>query len=45
MLEPIFNPIWVAIFIHEIPGPLALCGSVVVMITLTCWGAANAKSE
>ena len=26
MLEPIFSPIWVAIFVGEIPGPLALAG-------------------
>ena len=45
MLEPIFNPIWVAIFIHEIPGPLALCGSVIVIITLSCWCIANSRSE
>ncbi len=45
MLEPIFNPIWVALFIHEIPGPLAFCGSVIVIITLSCWCILNAKSD
>lgn len=34
MLEPIFNPVWAAIFIHEIPGPLALTGGVVVIAAL-----------
>ncbi|MEG2203936.1 MAG: DMT family transporter, partial [Oscillospiraceae bacterium] len=28
MLEPIFSPVWVALFVHEIPGPLALFGGV-----------------
>lgn len=45
MLEPIFNPIWVAIFIHEIPGPLALFGGAVVIVTLLIWGAAGAKQS
>jgi len=45
MLEPIFNPVWVAIFLHEIPGPLALCGSAIVLATLTVWGILNSKPE
>ena len=43
MLEPIFSPIWVALFIHEIPGPLALTGGVLVIITLTVWCVLNAR--
>ena len=45
MLEPVFNPIWVAIFLHEIPGTTALIGSVIVMATLTCWCILNSKTE
>ena len=45
MLEPMFNPVWVALFLHEIPGPLALCGSVIVIITLSCWCISGSKSE
>ena len=43
MLEPIFSPIWVAIFVGEIPGPLALTGGVIVIITLCLWCACNAR--
>ena len=43
MLEPIFSPIWVAIFVGEIPGPLALAGGGIVIITLCLWCACNAR--
>ena len=43
MLEPIFSPICVAIFVGEIPGPLALTGGVIVIITLCLWCACNAR--
>ena len=31
MLEPILNPIWVALLIREIPSPLAMIGGVIVL--------------
>ena len=34
MLEPICSPIWVALFVGEIPGSLALLGGMLVLITL-----------
>ena len=43
MLEPIFSPIWVAIFVGEIPVPLALAGGGIVIITLCLWCACNAR--
>lgn len=43
MLEPIFSPLWVALFLHELPGPLALTGGVLVMVTLALWCVANAR--
>jgi drug/metabolite transporter (DMT)-like permease len=30
-LEPILNPIWVFLFISEVPGPLAMVGGLVVL--------------
>lgn len=45
MLEPVMNPVWVAVFLHEIPGTTALCGSAIVMITLCCWCVANSKES
>lgn len=43
MLEPIFNPVWVALFLHEIPGLAAIAGGVIVIATLALWCVDNAK--
>lgn len=45
MVEPILNPIWVAIFIHEIPGPLALLGGTIVLSTLIIWCISNQRNN
>ena len=37
MLAPLLNPVWVAIFIGEIPGPFALAGAVIIIVTVTWW--------
>lgn len=39
MVEPILNPIWVAIFIGELPGGFAILGGLVVVGTVTIRGA------
>ncbi len=31
MIEPILNPIWVALIVHERIGPLSLVGAVIVI--------------
>jgi len=36
-LEPLLNPVWVAIFYHEIPGIFSLIGAVIVIVTITLW--------
>ena len=36
-LEPLLNPLWVFLAIGEKPGPWALAGGAVVLITITCW--------
>lgn len=36
-LEPLLNPVWVAIFYHEIPGIFAFIGALIVIITITVW--------
>jgi drug/metabolite transporter (DMT)-like permease len=33
-IEPVLNPVWVFLFIGERPGPWALAGGVVVVITV-----------
>ena len=43
MLEPIFNPVWVALFLHEVPGLPAIAGGVIVIATLAFWCVDNAK--
>lgn len=54
-LEPLLNPLWVFLLNGEAPGPLALVGSGVVIVTVTLWNiwsdrqtrraAANCKEE
>ncbi|HPT88748.1 MAG TPA: EamA/RhaT family transporter, partial [Bacillota bacterium] len=34
-LEPVLNPVWVFIFLGEKPGPWALVGGLVILITVT----------
>ncbi|MCR4435508.1 MAG: EamA family transporter [Clostridiales bacterium] len=34
-LEPILNPIWVFLFLGEIPGPWALTGGSIVLVSIT----------
>lgn len=36
-LEPILNPVWVALFVGEVPGPTALAGGVLVLVSVTLW--------
>lgn len=37
MLEPLLNPVWVAIFVREIPGMFALSGAVIIVGIVTWW--------
>lgn len=37
MLEPLFNPVWVAIFVGEMPGSFALAGAAVIIAAVTWW--------
>ena len=44
-VEPLLNPVWVAIFDGETPGLLALFGAVIVIVTITVWCIHNGKEE
>jgi len=44
-LEPLLNPVWVAIFDGEMPGLLALLGGIVVIATVTGWCIHDGKRE
>ncbi len=37
MIEPLLNPIWVAVFYGEIPGVFALCGGAIVIISVVIY--------
>lgn len=40
VIEPILNPVWVMLFLGERPGPLSLCGGVLVLAAVI-WRATN----
>ena len=42
-LEPILNPVWVAIFYGELPSLIALAGAAVVIGAVVCYNLQNAK--
>lgn len=44
-IEPILNPIWVAIFYGEIISPIAIVGAAVVIISSTAYNVIKARSE
>ena len=36
-VEPLLNPVWVLIFNGERPGPFALIGGAIVIVSVTLW--------
>ncbi|MBE6687856.1 MAG: DMT family transporter [Ruminococcaceae bacterium] len=36
-VEPLLNPVWVAIFYGEMPGIFAFIGGIIVIVTITVW--------
>lgn len=46
MLDPVLNPLLVALVIDEVPGPWALVGAVVVLggVAVWCWSGRSPKS-
>lgn len=45
MLEPLLNPVWVAIFVGEMPGIIALVGAVIIIATVTWWCVSDSKED
>ena len=43
--EPLFNPVWVAIFDGEIPGSMAFAGGIIVIAAVTIWCILDGKME
>jgi len=44
-LEPVLNPIWVALFYPEIPGPYAIAGGTVIIVTIVIYNLWVAKRD
>ncbi|HNV72478.1 MAG TPA: DMT family transporter [Candidatus Ozemobacteraceae bacterium] len=44
-LEPLLNPVWVWMFIGERPGPWALTGGVIILVTLPVHGLTSAPRK
>lgn len=45
VVEPLLNPVWVAIFDGEIPGPFAFIGAVIILTAITVWCVASEKKK
>lgn len=45
VVEPLLNPVWVAIFDGEIPGPFAIIGAVIILTAITVWCAVGDKAK
>lgn len=44
-LEPVFNPVWVAIFVHEVPSPLAIVSGLFLIGVITVYSILDEKFE
>ena len=45
VIEPLLNPVWVAIFDGEKPGIFALIGAAILIVTITIWCALGSKGK
>ena len=45
MIEPVLNPIWVAVFVHEKIGALSLIGAAIVIAGTVVYNVVKAKKE
>lgn len=45
VIEPVFNPVWVFLFAGEIPGPIALCGFAIIVVSITLWSVIGTKEK
>lgn len=44
-VEPLLNPVWVFVVMGELPGPVALLGCGIVIVTITFWCVQNARPQ
>ena len=45
VIEPLLNPVWVALFYGEKPGLLAFTGSLIVIVSITIWCVYNERHK
>lgn len=45
MLEPLLNPVWVAIFVHEMPGTFAFVGGAIIIATVVWWCIVSGRTQ
>ncbi len=45
VIEPLLNPVWVAIFDGEMPGSMAFVGGIIILATITVWCIISNKNE
>ena len=43
-IDPVLSPIWIALLVGEIPGPLSMLGFAVVIAAITIWLVSDAKA-
>ena len=44
-MEPVLNPLWVALFTNEFPGPFAISGGAVIVLTVVCFNVWTEKHQ
>lgn len=44
-INPLFNPLWTAVLVHEIPGSLTMIGFAIVLGSITLWTVSNTREK
>lgn len=44
-INPLFNPVWSALLIHEIPGVMTIIGFIIVLGSITLWNVSNTREK
>ncbi len=45
LLEPVLNPLWVFIFLHEVPRAWTIAGGALVLVAMTARGLLNPQRK
>lgn len=44
-INPLLNPVWTAVIVHEIPGLVTIVGFIIVLGSITLWSVSNANEK